>query len=209
MVYAAGDHRECMAQIRDMMKAAKAQRQSPLIGDREKQLLQSVYLFGHYDSRGGAAMVQAPNLASAMVAYAVGMEFNIEDADDVWAVGEEDYIGKREVVVLDGTFDIDEPQELLEGYAEHGYKVANLEYKFDLPKFLWTEDDRLLILYKDKLPKEMVVTPNVAPGIKPFDTKYRFTKNDELGEDAWGLFWIVYNPAFDVQVPDRSKWDPQ
>ena len=209
MVYAAGDHRECMSQIRDMMKEAKAQRQSPPMGEREKQVLQNVYLFGHYDSRGGAAAVQAPNLASAMVSYAVGMDFNIEDASDVWAVGEEDYIGKRELVVLDGAFDILEPQELLEGYAENMYKVANLEYKFDLKGCTWTQDDRILVLYKGTLPKEITVTPKAAPGLKPFDTKYRFTKNEELGEDAWGLFWLMYNPAFDVQVPDRSKWDPQ
>jgi hypothetical protein len=207
MTYAAGDNRECMAQVRDMMKVAKAQRQAPFMGEREKQVLQNVYLFGHYDSRGGAAIVQAPNLASAMVAYAVGIEFNIEDADDVWAVGEEDSIGKRELVVLDEPFNVLKPQELLEGYAEiGGYKAAKVEYNFDLPKCEWTIDDRFLVLYKGELPKEMVVAPKVSPGVKNFDTKYRFVE-DQLGEDAWGLFWIVYNPAFDVQVPDRSKWE--
>jgi hypothetical protein len=149
------------------------------LGDRERvvEWHERAYLFGHYDSRGGASLVLARNLNEATAKYGVAMGF---DEDDEFDIAGDDYIKRVSLVVLDVSLPAN-GSELLADYTgtpDRSYDLRVVEHKFGRR---WSESDTLVLFRADREP------PKVLP--------YDYADGTRLvpkpvGEDAFGLLLV-------------------
>lgn len=156
------------------------------VPDREVGRIQRAYLFGHYDSRGGALLVVQPSLALALTAYAKHLELDDRTAADV---AEEDYVARYTVIVCDRALSAtDDGQELLADYRDDGGG-----YSFGVVQARWHDDARRRWRkWEDSAYAVLWVgsAPTVAGQAGPLREELRIEARD-VGEDAWGiaLFW--------------------
>lgn len=195
-----GDKRTTMKTVDKMLRKMAEDRQAPKC-DRETAYYPSTFIFGHYDSRGGAFITAAPGASKAIRKYIKNM-FN-EDPNDPYTQNSamKDYLGQFEVVVIGG----DDSGPLRPGaelLADDGgsFYPFRLHEKFPKSKE-WYELNALVLIHKDLVKhkigpegdelEEEFKTPRVAPEFKfkeevergrTFGLKYW-----PLGEDACGL----------------------
>jgi hypothetical protein len=146
------------------------------------------YLFGHYDSRGGAFMVLAKNPAEALKKVSVGFgggQLGDEAAEDgLLDAMLDDFIGRRTVVVCDDALP-PEDAELDEDYADPGagFKYGVVQQSYQKPDGSWSKwgDTETMVLWKGR-----VVPKLDAEAVTTLPLKHR-VKRERLGEDACGL----------------------
>jgi hypothetical protein len=156
-----GDDRACAKAVGAMM--TPKEQAGPRVSERQVEEHPRCFLFGHYDSRGGACLVRARNLLEAFEKYATeafswqkdpatgrledpGMrEYMKDDAEyEAWrpdalhALMEEDFMFSCNVVVCDQTFEESGTSDLDVAYDESGYRYGVLQYRW-LHKH-WSED---------------------------------------------------------------------
>jgi hypothetical protein len=142
--------------------------------DREVQRFNG-YVFGHYDSRGGATLIRAERLLEAAEAYAtdfVGGESVSDDERRMFLNNalEEDFMFRATVIVCDaplgGAADLDGD------YDESGYQYGEVTA-------LAGDHCKALVLWRGAPPRVIFLNDGTEDSITPI----------ELGEDAWGLRW--------------------
>lgn len=156
------DDRECAKQVNALFEAARVQRNGPRF-EREVEFHPKVYVFGHYDSRGGATAVFAPNVIKAIEKYVgscgwVGEdeEGNLITDDNSINVAYEDLLsqGMFQMVVCDEP--LDDKSELLVEYDDQGYKAALVEHRwldtYGGNKWSDWESSQMVVLWKGSLP---------------------------------------------------------
>lgn len=184
------DGRQVTKVVNDMMKEASEKRTIPSFGDREK-LYTKGYIFGHYDSRGGAFFIQAPNLPTAMVMYTRIFRY---DENETWesaiAVAEDDYLYPAEMIVLDEAIPEGEGHELDQDYGGI-YKIHLLQRRASWSKH-WGLHEKILVLHKKSVKPFSEKRHNPHLKNPDYEDLYRF-KPIHLGEDAFGLIWIPYD----------------
>ena len=188
-------------------------REIPVL-EREVGYHHKVWLFGHYDSRGGASMLIGGTAGQALAKYADS--FAYEEGEDMTDVALEDLnqiVGRPlPLIILDRELEM-ESQELMKSFGGH-YKTAWL----DISTYWWQRYNdppvwskvcgakrQALILYTKGLPKNYMVAEtmpetftvngetrrNQLAGEPRCQIHYRFTTCD-LGEDACGLCLEMY-----------------
>lgn len=184
-----GDNRACAAALNELLKGPEPETRMMIGGGRQKQVVRRAFLFGHYDSRGGASLVVADEIGEAVRKYAAafGMvgelaedaseEDRREQAETLHQMFAEDYMAWVEVYVCDGELP-DGDAELDDDYAEGGFRYGRIEEKYkDSSAGKWQKTNKL-VLWKGPKPKLAVED----------DRFMRFRlEREELGEDAFGL----------------------
>jgi hypothetical protein len=118
----------------DLVKFEPAER------ERVVEWHERAYLFGHYDSRGGAYLVLALNLNEATGKYAVAIGVDEDEFD----LAGDDYIKRVSLVVLDLPLPAN-GSELLADYtdtASRSYDLMVIEHKFGRR---WSESETLVL----------------------------------------------------------------
>lgn len=155
-----GDDRACAMAVNDLLTLrGKA---GPKISERQVEEHPRCFLFGHYDSRGGASLVRAKNLLEAFEKYAESFGWAVKDGrledegmrqhmkseeeyeawkpDALHGLMEEDFMFSCNVIVCDEPF-ADDNVELDRSYCDDrkdGYSYGVLQYRW-LHKH-WSED---------------------------------------------------------------------
>lgn len=186
-----GDKRECMKDVDEMQATAQAARSAPKI-DGESQFLPMTWIFGHYDSRGGAFMIEQDDAISAIQAYIENVF--CDDDGDAGSINAayDDLIGRFEVVVVGG--ELPESGELLNGYNDsQGWEAFRLQEAFTEGGKYFT-CDRVLILVQPSAegsPVQQAVQGLIDRGENlgdaTIDLKWFRFEGWSLGEDACGL----------------------
>jgi len=211
MTQMAADNRVCAKAMAALMTTAPTV--YPV--ERAVQFVPRAYVFGHYDSRGGAALVVADTIAKAIVKYArvFGWDENLEDLGqkeylrdqglqgqaledeyNAWKKTalqdiEDEHIFTCQVVVCDGSLPAEEA-ELDADYAETGYSYGTIQsrcqdYKGKTMDWQDAGSNKILVLWKGEPPKPL--------GQNQYLPQYeeRLEKMDSLGEDAFGLILML------------------
>lgn len=164
---------------------------------RQKEYFRRGYVFGHYDSRGGGALVLAPDHIRALERYAKGL-FDTDirpgkDPDQEYAknlidICEEDFQFRAEVIVCDDALPVG--GELDEGYGGE-WRYGQIQARYEEATMLdgvyrktgvWSEwsDLQTFVLWKGETP-ELLRAPKSC-----LNEEFRLERLD-LGEDAMGL----------------------
>lgn len=185
-----GDDRECARAVNELLEAPEPEAQTVVAGGRQKQVVRRAFLFGHYDSRGGASLVVADEIGEAARKYAcvhglvdgpgvpVEPERKREEADMIHRLFADDYISWVEVFVCDASFpesDLDLDEEFCG--PESGFRYGRIESKLKSSTGKWEKTHRM-VFWKGPKPKLVVEDDGFV--------KYRIER-EELGEDAFGL----------------------
>lgn len=190
----------------------------PIKADREVSRISDLYGFGHYDSRGGFTLVQAPNLLRAFRRYLEEFAIQEENPEDRLAIRglEEDLEWTGiEAIICDA-----EPTSLMgeleEGYSKEGYAWGVVEYRWKSEWHPWTdwtptcyliawkrteeqgeaEEDQEFPKSAPKIAMENVEAEDpLFPGRKvhfhnPDSYEFR-VRYHQFGEDAWGVALIA------------------
>lgn len=188
-----GDQRECAKAVNAMLAAAEDERASrPVVeGGREKQKIRRAFLFGHYDSRGGATLLLASWIGEAVQKYAKA--FGMFDADPpkdaeeererletMQSLFEEDFETVVEVTVCDGTLG-DQERDLDQDYGEDGFRYGRVQRRPKASKSGKWENTQSLVMWKGPKPSLVVKEDGYFA--------YRLER-EKLGEDAFGLLFV-------------------
>lgn len=142
-----GDDRECAAAVTDLL-LAQARPGKDKKADRQVEQTRTAYVFGHYDSRGGAALVLADNHIEALKKYMAAFfscDLSQTDEDKEYVDGmidaaQEDFIKRVQLVVCDEALP-DEEAELDATYAdEGGYLYGKVQSRYE--QCDWDHDNR-------------------------------------------------------------------
>lgn len=212
MVQMIGDSRACAMAVA-AETTAPAAKEPAKIHEREAGRTRA-FLFGHYDSRGGAMLVEARNLLEAFPRYAEPFgwetvdgrlespqmkEYIEKDGGDyeewrseaIHGLMQEDFMYGCTAIFLDEMPDGE--QDLDKGYAEDGgYSYGRLEYRWNTGKKLTKWEDaglgekKTLVFWKGKKP---VVDPKALGMDYLTDLEVRIAR-ESLGEDAFGVVWM-------------------
>lgn len=199
-----GDERECMKAVDEMLQAAQAARSAPKI-DGETGFLPLTWIFGHYDSRGGAFMVEQDDVISAIQSYIENvLNDDPEEVSNINAAYD-DLLGRFEVVVVGG--ELPESGELLWDYREGsippeagGWEAFRLQEAFT-EGGEWFTRDRVLVLVQPSAEGSLIQLAVQAMIDRDEDMEYTTIdlphkdgsrqwfrlKGWSLGEDACGL----------------------
>jgi hypothetical protein len=143
------------------------------------------FLFGHYDSRGGATLIPTPNALTAIEHYAESFGFTNKDGEE-WnqatRFAMNDFISIVEVHVIGPEFDVKTPQELL---SEYGGEYASFQLFHGA-----LEEPVLVLVHKSEFPTEDDWPESMAAPAELDGEKYHL-EHWALGEDAYGLIWEV------------------
>lgn len=160
--------------------------------DRIVQTIEKAFLFGHYDSRGGAMLVIASNFIKALEAYAETFGCGFKEAGDEEAYDNlinnchQDFLRSGSVIVCDELFQDGSGVELNSEYTDDGYSYGSIKeittHKFST-KPTKSSTETILIFWKKKKPILDRVEDN--HGISEYTIK-----REKLGEDAFGLYMI-------------------
>lgn len=199
-----GDQRAAAKAVNAMMEAVAKRRGEPQF-EREVDYIHKAYIFGHYDSRGGAMLVQAPNVKVAMEDYLKECEIGFTDTGEfdpdnyAWDTAYEDLStqGLFSVIVCDEV--LPDRGELLAGYNDDGYKVARLESRMIMSQpdeTQWYEIP-VVVLWKGDAsidPADKAYfndAPRIIPSQSQSFVKYEYRLVEwQPGEDAFGL-WLA------------------
>lgn len=178
--------------------------------DREVERVAKVYLFGHYDSRGGATAVIARNHVDAVNAYLAAFdpeglrayvhEREGEDAarkavDDLVDAAQDDFLARYELRVCDAALP-DADDELLEEYRDSdGYRFGVVQRRYfraDLgapaskTKGRWSKwmDTDVAVLWRGAR------EPAVRLQSRDLLEEQVRLQQREVGEDAYGLVLV-------------------
>lgn len=147
-----GDTRECMQAVQNMMEAAMAQRGTPPIPG-EVEFFPRAFLFGHYDSRGGAMITfDQPHALAAIRSYIVNCFGDDPDRGPAVDSAFEDFMGRFEVVVVGEPLpkikEGDAPKPIFVGEPHgdllysHGYEAFKVFYRYKFPHMEdWSEHE--------------------------------------------------------------------
>ena len=148
------DDRQCAQAVNALTAPEKP---GPKLTDRQVEEHPRCFLFGHYDSRGGASLVPAKNVFDAFKIYASSFGFSVDEKgelqdegmreyfaknpegpgakdyatwlpDAVHSLMQEDFMFSCSVLVCDEPFD--GKGELDVGYEEEGYKYGLVQYRW-------------------------------------------------------------------------------
>lgn len=203
------DNRVCAKAVSAMMTSLPKEK-APVT--RVVQHIRRAYVFGHYDSRGGATLVAAPSIGKAMAKYqeVFCMDANgddpgqkayfastglsgqaLEDRYEDWKSEmmmelEEELLFACEVWVCDEMLPAD-GGELDDNYRyEEGrfykYGVLEMRYKNSSSKRWGEETTKTLVLWKATACKPTIIKQDQF-------YNYRLTKTS-YGEDACGLIYM-------------------
>lgn len=160
------------------------------------------WLFGHYDSRGGAVLVEEAHILPALKTYLGGFFAMPADEinDDAFDMAHEDLIGRRTFVFL-GTEQPERGGELLGSYRdEGGWEAFKLEMHYS-DGGEWFENETYVILLPvtaadrrrwergEDDDREGGRARRVKAETWAKSAQYRLRPWD-LGEDACGLVWV-------------------
>lgn len=150
------DNRECAQAVNAMLVSPG--KPGPKLSDRQVEEHPRCFLFGHYDSRGGATLIPARNLIEAFQKYASSFGFSVDEhgqlqdegmrqhfaqypgtdgrtyedwlPDSIHSLMEEDFMFSCRVVVCDAPFEGE--ADLDEAYAEEGggYRYGLVQYRW-------------------------------------------------------------------------------
>lgn len=181
-----------------------------ILVDREVEGIAKLYLFGHYDSRGGATAVIARNHVDAVKAYlaafdpdglrAYVQEREGEDAarkavDDLVDAAQDDFLARYELRVCDVALP-DAADELLEEYRDSdGYRFGVVQRRYSRSESgapasktkgrwsKWTDTDVAVLWQGPRQPSLSVSSRGLL------DEQVRLQRRD-VGEDAYGLVLV-------------------
>jgi len=124
------DGRACAQAINEMLNTRH--RTMPVM-EGEVQHLANVLIFGHYDSRGGACLVQNPSIIDAMQRYNVEMGWEQHD-NSAYEDLQAGSCGHIEIVVIGK--ELPPGGDILHGYAEkgEGYILYQVESRWQSPR---------------------------------------------------------------------------
>lgn len=154
----------------------------------DTQRLGPMYLFTHYDSRGGAFLTKATNAIEAVEKYLKNI-FTVEkDDEEMWNMMAdntltEDFEGKYEVIIAGAEWPEEEPRELLATYSEdgEGFFAFRVGTEFG-------EAPILVLLTREVLLEQFNVEEPEELGEERFDLKDGYyLEHWDIGEDACGL----------------------
>jgi len=188
-----GDDRACARALTDLMFAKPDPDQK---ADRQQGPVEKAYVFGHYDSRGGAALVIASNHIEAIKKYCKAFfcidtddEPDKELASDHIDMAQEDFLFRADVVCCDAPLPVDDIELDADYGGEFHYgrvqsRWADRDYsKSGHPltgTFSEWMDTRTLLLWKGETPPELSMPKSIL-------TEEHRIERLELGEDACGL----------------------
>ena len=184
-----GDDRACARALTDLMFAKPDPDQK---ADRQQGPAEKAYVFGHYDSRGGAALVIASNHIEAIKKYCKAFfcidtddEPDKELASDHIDMAQEDFLFRADVVCCDAPLPADGIELDADYDGEFRYGMIQSRYdqsRYDpTTKFSEWADQNILVLWKGETPPQMT-------GLRQSILKEEFRlERLELGEDACGL----------------------
>lgn len=160
--------------------------------DRIVQTIEKAFLFGHYDSRGGATLVIASNYIKALEAYMTAFGCGLKEADNKEAYDNlvdcchKDFIRSGSVIVCDEPFFEGSDVELDSEYTDDGYSYGSIKETRTHKTFEGTTKsatETILIFWKKKKP--------VLDRDEDNHSVSEYTiKREKLGEDAFGLHMI-------------------
>lgn len=210
------DGRECTKAVNDMMWAQEQERFAPKI--QIGQIAETFYagtryLYGHYDSRGGATIVKAPNLMEAHRKYLKICDWD-ENTSDVLI---EDFIGKFDVVFM-GTLvnGVPEAPSLKPGVdLLYGENFTAFKMEAEWAPGEWAKIETLVFIPSSDLPKSEKDGEDEEDGFDEDEAVVLTTESDgvhyrltawELGEDAFGCVWDAepYEPVTVVKKFDNG-----
>ena len=228
-----GDNRECMKSVESMMEAAMAMRAAPPVPG-ELEFFPRAFLFGHYDSRGGAMITfDQPHALAAIRSYIQNC-FG-DDPDRAPAVDSAmlDFLGRFEIVVVGAPL----PQVQANGghvhsahldvYAgepsgdllyEHGYECFKVFYRYKFPGTMEDFSDHeteleVKVFIKLFDPASWECTDEIQAGIREHFPNFVFTSYKDQPEGTnrrnkfEGLEWEVDSGEMGAQTRYRLEHD--
>lgn len=172
-----GDNRACAMAVNDLL--TPREKAGPKLCERQVEEHPRCFLFGHYDSRGGASLVKARNLIEAFEKYAEsfgwakdpktgqledeGMrqymksegEYEAWKPDALHWLMEEDFMFSCNVIVCDEPF-ADDNVELDRAYCDDrkdGYSYGVLQYRWLHEAYL-AQDEEWIVKDESNPPTE-------------------------------------------------------
>lgn len=192
-----GDSRECAKAVNAIMLQGPRPGQK---ADRQAEWFEKAYVFGHYDSRGGATLVLAKNHVEALQKY--GAAFCVDDdaeyRDNAIDGLQDDFIKRVELIVCDEPLpaeeaELDEEYEGAYRYGKVQSRYEKVEYDYEGPqdadgrfkriptgKFSKWVDEPILVMWKGRIPPKLQLPKSLL------EHEYRIVR-ERLGEDACGL----------------------
>lgn len=193
-----GDSRECAKAVNAILL------QGPQPGrkaDRQAEWFEKAYVFGHYDSRGGATLVLADNHVEALRKYGEAFGVSLEGegkVDNGIDALQDDFLKRVELIVCDealpeGEAELDEEYEGAYRYGKVQSRYELVEYDYDGPKnpdggfrriptgkFSKWRDEPVMVLWKGRTPPKLSLPGGLL------QCEHRMVR-EKLGEDACGL----------------------
>lgn len=216
-----GDNRAVAKAVNALMTPKETV--GPKISDRQVEEHPRCFLFGHYDSRGGATLVKARNLLEAVSRYAVEAfqwevvdgkleepgqrEYLKDDAEyEAWkpdalhSLVEEDFMFSCNVIVCDAPFP-DDQVDLDYGYDdENGYRYGVVQYRWKHKHWGDKRED-----YEDedsfKSRDELSKWSCVSKGCKKTLVFWKGKERPALNAAAFGMGHL---PGLEVRIVKKS-----